>query len=342
MKAINVPPEIKDFCFAADGNFSMPLQVAVASLLWSMRHQFRPISVHILDMGISNAQYIDIEGAWRHLLTRIGQEGQVSFVRHKIDNSLFNGFMAWHGSTATYARLLMPQLLSSIKWCLYSDCDVLFIESPCSLDEYCNDDLYAVAGHKNPIDCNAIERIWFESKKLPFDNDLHICCGFLLMDLEFMRKDRFSEKAFAFLNTYKQTPSADQTPINVLCRNSRKLLPSKWGMTNGEICGINIGGALHFIYGAPWKVPANATDIIGSYPGIVRLWKRFAIEVAGVKPSAFNYKLRYIIPLKLRAALVWTFLTLTRLLRLPQGKYECYTGQYVTKETLTKMDAMLF
>lgn len=324
---------LSDFCFAADGNYTMPLKVCVASLIWSMRNEIRPVRVHVLDIGIGDESWLEIVESWKKLCSRIAGKSQascVSFVRHRIERSLFDGMMPWHGSVATYARLLLPNLLSDVEWCLYSDCDVLFVESPFMLDAYCEDSEISIAGHKNPPSSDAIDGKWFRDNGLPFNSISHICAGFILMNLGYFRRHDFVQKAMDFLRKYEITASADQSALNYLCARSLRLLPKRWGIFSGEITDES-GGAIHYADGVPWKLPVNATALLGHYPDIAQIWRRFAVEIAMVERKLFRFSTASLVCLRVRSAIIWSFLLVTRVFRIPAWKYSEYPGKHTSK-----------
>ena len=340
--------KLRDFCFAADENYTMPLRVCVASLLWSMRKNFRQVNIHVLDLGISDSCWSSLVDSWQLLLCRIGQRrDSVAFCRCAVEKSMFDGMMPWHGSVATYARLLLPKILPDVKWCLYSDSDVLFVESPIELDFYCGDPRISVLGHKNPPWCDKIDGKWFHDNGLEFNPKTHICAGLLLMNLELFRQQDLSAKAFGFLRTHKTTASADQSAINHVCASSLRLLPHRWGIFCGELenradDGIGGGGAIHYADGAPWKPPVNCTMLLGLNPAVADIWRRFAVEVAGVDPSSVKPRFMQMMNVRVRACIVWCLLLASKICFFKVRRYEDWPGRNITRETVKAYEKLLF
>ena len=337
--------QLQDFCFAADENYSMPLTVCIGSLIWSVRRCRREMRIHVLDLGIDDATWQKMVEKWTELVARIGhdEKGEICFVRHKTSKSLFAGMMSWHGSVATYARLLLPKLLPDINWCLYSDGDVLFVESPFVLDEQCMDSDVYILGHKNPPEADAVDGKWFRDNKLPFNEKQYVCAGFLLMNLAFFRLHALSDSALDFLRSYKTTASADQCAINYVCSDSLHVLPNRWGIFSGEIGDIvDGGGAIHYADGVPWRVPVNGTALFGGYQAISELWRRFAIEIMGVSAEELHFSFKAMFGVRIRSLIVRMYLIASRVFRFSAGRYKSYAGKYTRKSAVEKYKELLF
>jgi len=343
MNGNNDKCELRDFCFAADENYTMPLRVCVASLLWSMRPSVKNVSIHVLDIGIPDAKWEETVLFWRSLVSRIngGESKDVEFVRHEISREKFEGFMLWHGSVATYARLLLPDILPETEWCMYSDCDVLFISSPLELESYCDNGNVCVWGHKNPPAADAVDSAWFKSRGLEFNSNSYVCGGLLLMNLRRLEEIGFTRKAMEFLCQHKVTASADQCAINHICAGDVRLLPREWGVFNEEIT-TERGGAIHYADAVPWRMPVNGTSLLGSNPDISKLWRRFAIEVCGLDPKMFSFRLKDSIGVRTRALIIWSYLMASRIFRFKPWKYANWPGKNIDREAVASYREMLF
>ena len=342
MNGNNDKCKLRDFCFAADENYTMPLRVCVASLLWSMRPSVKNVSIHVLDIGIPDAKWEETVLFWRSLVSRIngGESKDVEFVRHEISREKFKGFMLWHGSVATYARLLLPDILPETEWCMYSDCDVLFISSPLELESYCDNGNVCVWGHKNPPAADAVDSAWFKSRGLEFNSNSYVCGGLLLMNLRRLEEIGFTRKAMEFLCHHKVTASADQCAINHICAGDVRLLPREWGVFNEEIT-TERGGAIHYADAVPWRMPVNGTSLLGSNPDISRLWRRFAVEVCGLDPKMFSFRLKDSIGVRTRALMIWSYLLVSRTLRFKPWKYANWPGKNIDRKAVASYFKLL-
>ena len=97
--------------------------------------------IHVLDVGIGNDAWDGLVNVWRRL------SEAANFKRHLIDESRFVGYRTWKGGLATYARILLPELLCDVDYCLYADCDTFFVNGLEALDAYVGGEL-ALYGHR--------------------------------------------------------------------------------------------------------------------------------------------------------------------------------------------------
>ncbi len=126
-----------------------------------------------------------------------------------------------HTTIATMYRLLLPQLLPEYNKCIYIDGDALICDNIAQVYREPIDDYYIAAVR----DIEAGEYINNFRYEITPPIDQYINAGFLLMNLEKMRKDdlvttflKLSTKNFLF---------CDQDIINVACHNKIAFLPLK-------------------------------------------------------------------------------------------------------------------
>lgn len=267
---------LKDFVFAADGNYILQIRVAVASIIHACRHRPRALSIHILDMGIGDADWSALCSTWTKM------SSQAIIVRHPLNKDLFSNFKPWNGSVAPYARILLPSLLPDVKWCLYADGDTFFIDDPDSLSQSLDTSL-SLVGHRNPSAISKVsDQPWFIKNGLPFDIDKYVCSGLLLMNLEKLRNEKIKEKALDFLSRHPDSVAADQSALNAVCHGSIGLLPDGWGTFMYETATCQNCKCVHFAGTAPWKTPTSWMFYCGEHR-IVDLWYRFADRILGIK-----------------------------------------------------------
>jgi len=175
------------FAFASDEKFTIQLQVAILSLIKSSVGLDHFHHIHILDCGISDK-------TWDKLISRITLFAKKCSVccevrRHDIDLSLFAHFKEWNTSKAAYARLLLPKLMPDVRYCVYSDCDMLFFSNPWNLVDQLKDAGVGILGHKNSIDRGLTnpDECWFVEVNEPYNRDTYFCSGLIAMDLDRFR-----------------------------------------------------------------------------------------------------------------------------------------------------------
>lgn len=266
---------IKHFAFAADEGYAIPLRVAVCSLLHACVRNGGEVSVHILDLGLKENTWNSCTDCWRALMPT------AKVFRHPIATCRYKGFRRWHGSLATYARIDLPDLLPTVDWCFYFDCDVMLVKDPRALSEICSNDV-AIIGHVVREDIfNALDGKWLVANSLPADGAHFVCAGVLLMNLDWFRRNGGVAACYDFLTKYKDPVTPDQLALNCVCRGHIRPLPRGWGVISDEAIKLSDCGCVHFAGLVPWR----AAHGLGYYCGEQRLadvWRRVAVELAGV------------------------------------------------------------
>ena len=182
---------------------------------------------------------------------------------------------SWEGrwSTATYYRLLLPNILKNQNKCIYIDGDTIVRSD---LNELFQTDMsnFYIAG---VFDGNEDKDMEHWLKTLEFkDLNSYVCAGVLLMNLEKMRNDNL-EPTFKDLvsqnNKDKKFRLLDQDILNKVCYGKIKLLPFKFGalthimntyrekhyiselgITENEFTNQKSNPAIvHFTGGKPWN-----------------------------------------------------------------------------------------
>ena len=275
MSSSGISRRLEHFAYAADGKYALPLKIAVASLLHACREHPREFHVHVLDMGLSDADWEELSTTWKRLAPL------ASFVRHPLVAEEFRNYRVWNGSLATYARIKLPELLPDAAWCLYADCDTFFFDDPLDLERNLEDGV-AMAGHLNPVSITeGGDRKWFMEKHIPMTFERYVCTGLVLLNLEWFRKHDGSRRCLEFLDRHPDSFAADQCALNYVCRNNVELLPSGWGSFSYEAIQEPVCHCIHFAGTTPWSPPMNWMFYCGEHRQDI-LWYRFATQVAGV------------------------------------------------------------
>ncbi|MBR3922177.1 MAG: hypothetical protein IKJ45_03635, partial [Kiritimatiellae bacterium] len=246
-----------DIAFSSDQAFVPNLLVASASAVYACRGGGDEVAVHVLDCGIGDAAWSEYIGKMQKLAQSCGVTTHV--LRHAIDMQLFANVKAWtNGSRATWARLLLPRILLDVHCCVYSDCDVLFIENPAGILDELKASGRAILGHRNPFGNHSPDGAWFRGQKLPFDADSYFCAGLVGVNLDMMRKAGTDDACWEFLQKFPNPVSVDQTVLNYVCRDSKGILSDGWGLFTHE-CYVAASPikAIHFSGGWPWAIARN-------------------------------------------------------------------------------------
>ncbi len=197
------------------------------------------VCLHVLDCGIEDPSWTN----YAALIERVAAKThvEVALVRHRIDMSLFAKFGEWHGSKATWARLLIPDLLPDVDRCVYSDCDMLFVADPREMLDALDDPNVLIAGHRDPsVACDPLvkylspDELWCQKHGVEFDSTTYMNSGLLALNLAAFRAEKIVEKCFAFAAENPDVPCPDQTTLNRVCLGRKTLLPDGWGLFTYE------------------------------------------------------------------------------------------------------------
>lgn len=129
-----------------------------------------------------------------------------------------------HITEPTYYRLLLPELLQQEK-CIYLDSDIVVCKDISELYDI-NIDGCVLGGVISPS--YVVMEDYAEKIGIP-STSKYINAGVLLLNLEQMRKDNFTQEALKLID--RSFPSSDQDIINLMAYNRIKLLPYKYNMS---------------------------------------------------------------------------------------------------------------
>jgi lipopolysaccharide biosynthesis glycosyltransferase len=248
-----------------------------------------PLVVHILDCGITEADWADYESRIKALAERV--HVKVDVVRHVVDMAIFKDLPAWNGAKATWTRLLAPRVLPNVDRCVFSDCDMLFVANPAEMLESLNEKGVVIAGHHEPlVDVfEGQDEAYCRSKGLPFNAATYFNAGLVAMDLDAFRQMNIVEQCFDFARKHSDVPYLDQTLLNQVCFNCKALLSDGWGLHPTE-CPAFEGQikSIHFAGGCGWPFPKPKFYYHVLWLGLIRdafdLWRDFETRVLDLPP----------------------------------------------------------
>jgi len=174
----------------------------------------------------------------------------VSMVGHTIDDSMFSDCKSLHGNFMTYARILLPDLISTERL-LYLDSDLLITED-LSL-------LWQTDLQNQPIGAVSLtslqwsnDNTFLNSLGIPLDAP-YFNAGVLLIDSSRWRAERTGEKLKELAKIHGlNLPSVDQTLLNLAYHEKFVNLEPKWNQLvyAGRPMKPVVPGILHFL-GSP-------------------------------------------------------------------------------------------
>lgn len=265
--------------FASDENFVLQLEVAAKSLIKSCAGS--EVVVDILDCEITNQTWEDLSSRLSAYAKMCGTE--LGVCRHLVQLGDFAAFRTWNASRATYARLLIPSFLADVRYCVYSDCDVLFLSNPIAMINQIKASGKMIAGHLNPcsVDGARLDFHWLDSVGEPYVEERYYCAGLVAMDLDQFRSKGMMDKVLDFLSRHPDSVSADQSALNSVCRDFSGIITGTWGLFPYEcydahepIC------AIHYSGGNPWKTRTWYEYVL--FRRVDRIWQDFCKSSTGV------------------------------------------------------------
>lgn len=252
--------DVLHIAYAADRNYLPYLAVTLGSAFLFASDASRLV-VDVLALGITDAEW----EKWRASLAPHLPSG-AKIVRHDVDEGLFRKYKSWHGSLAAYARLMLPDILPDVAWCVYADVDTLFTDDPLKLIAF-EDDRFSMRGRREyPFKDLVDKGAWFRGRRLPFDRDKYVCSGFLLLNLAWFRANGGIAKTFAFLEAHPDVELPDQDALNAVCCETSEPLPYEWGTFGCEAFAEGRPGCIHYPGHNPWKfLDGMFPDYIDAY-----------------------------------------------------------------------------
>lgn len=230
MKSVSAPAAPLPIVFAADANFSVPLALAVESLLASAKPGIR-YAVHVMDDGV-----LDIV---KRPLEKLCSSFASSITFHPVEEMVKGMPTTHYFHRVTYARFLIARLLKGYGYArvFYSDADVLFCDDisdvfgmdmhGCSLA--CTQALAGLCEMVNAPDPYLPK--WAEnfSINLSEPGGAYFNAGNFLLDCKLFEERMYAEKAIRMSCriTRETAPYLDQDVLNAVCWRDIALLPLK-------------------------------------------------------------------------------------------------------------------
>lgn len=240
---------------ASDHNYLCGLWVTLHSLC----HHCSPgytLRIHILDCGL-HAEDLPrlkaLETSFQHCSV------QVHF--HTVSLETFKDCPTWRGGHATYARLLLQDVLVDEDFTIYTDVDTLWLRDVAELWEQRSDAAILWAGRdgsgvhllssgKDSVEC-------FKAHGVDLQPHEYYCAGLLMMHLKRLREMQFTSQVEDTLKRCHAILSfADQDIYNLLIRGKDiAYLDFRWGefaTVYGRRGGLDLPVVIHYAKSAPW------------------------------------------------------------------------------------------
>ena len=236
----------------ADQKFFPGLAVAVASAVAAASGSF-DYHFLILDGGLESGS---LEKLGLTISRIAGQRGiRATLERLEVNQSRLQVLPERRGSRMTYAKLVLPEILSHLDSIIYLDADVLCFAGVESVHPPEGETPWLLAGARDFFsviekDCPWLDQVPPAERKLPYIN-----CGVMWMNLQGLREIDFTSRSITARASIGEARQGDQSVFNFLCRDRSFILPDSINHrtaigSSRPLCEGNLDLNLHYI-GSP-------------------------------------------------------------------------------------------
>jgi lipopolysaccharide biosynthesis glycosyltransferase len=257
---MQVTPENQiNIAMASDSRFAPGMLVTAGSLALHARLGSR-LRLTILDCGLTEKDRADL----RSLIFRIRPDTTIEFIHP--DLSRFASLPTWRGNYATYARLLLHEILSD-DYVIYVDVDICWTKDCGELWDMRDVD-HACWAPSNSLDLN-------------MDRSTSFSPGTCMMNLTWLRRNDFTGK-MAEWSKGKSLEFPDLEILNGLLSKDTVIIDSIWGMQEpakweGAFARPCV---MHYSRNKPWLASTRDPYTIAAMP-----WWRFYLRFLGLGHS---------------------------------------------------------
>lgn len=238
---------------AATDNYAMPLAVAGHSMLDHVGPD-RDVEIHVIDVGISDANKARVEQVWRAAHSRLQVVWQVP------DLQAFSDLNVGRYSLACLGRLVMESLFADeVERVLYLDCDIIVQTDIAELWDIpiAGSPIWAV---RNAGDGDFKNYVLKNVPGIDAPEDSgYFNSGVLLINLPEWRAQDIGRSALAMLRNHgDKFIFPDQDSLNAVMAGSWGRLPMKWNkqvlrIGQPEAAPFATPGIVHFTSRKPWE-----------------------------------------------------------------------------------------
>lgn len=236
-----------ELAFCANSRFFPGLACALASALRYLPQNTRA-SVHVIDAGLASAERAVLEA----MVSRFGRHSLAWLA----PPPAFEALDRCHGHVSMLYRLALPDLLD-VPRVIYLDADLLVSGSLVEPWVEAKEAGKAVAAVQDwetaDMKGDSPELIEHLGSRL---SNRYFNAGFMVLDLEAMRRDDFTRRAYEMLSTHGRAARfADQTALNWIYADAWHGLESTWNMPAfafDQDPDSTLPRVLHYTNSAPW------------------------------------------------------------------------------------------
>lgn len=231
---------------ATDNNYVYPTIVAMTSILENKNPETK-IDFYIMLSG-------DFDKSSRDKIEFLKNKYECSISFIDMKDKLKDLFIDRHITTATYYRLLLPDLLPNLDKVLYMDVDTITQQDLSDLFNINIDDYY-LAGCKDTGILWVLDSCTDYVKQFGKEDCLknYVSAGILLFNLKKMREDNLL-KQFVDVASSHDFECHDQDTLNWVCHDKIKRINKIFNSTPFLIENIKNQVIIHYAATKPWNV----------------------------------------------------------------------------------------
>ena len=227
-----------------------------------------PLHFHIFTEQVKDESY----DFFVKTLKRLHPKTEVT--QHECDENILAGLPYWAGSRMAAVRCHYATLMPDVDWCLYLDCDVLYLASVDEHFSYRDESVYACVVQEEHAQTRSDECKWIkENCNTTICDEDYFNSGVVLFNLAKMRQDGVPDRLVRFFEEHPDVPSPDQDALNTVLSGRTKLIPSKFDRLQIYLTDDKLGEqpVIHYVSGNPW-LPKYGEVASWRF----RLWHAFA------------------------------------------------------------------
>lgn len=241
---------MKDYhvAVAADERFMPGALLALSSLAVHARPESR-LCFHVFTEGVAAATMDEMKSVLRRL------HPNCEVLQHVCDERLLAGLPYWTGSRMASVRIHFPDLLGEVDWCLYLDCDIVYLASVEEHFSLRDEGKYAVVVPEE-IDDFSIPEVRRIRERCGADvpRERYFNSGVMLFNFTKCRRDGVAGRLLDFFKANADSLLPDQTAYNVVFNGQTVIAPGKFNRLMPRLTPDKLRErpVLHYIGVKPW------------------------------------------------------------------------------------------
>ena len=237
-----------DIAIAANERFMPGALMALSSLAVNARQKSR-LRFHVFTEDVLPATMDEMKA----VLRRIHPNCEV--LQHVCDERLLAGLPYWAGSRMASVRIHFPYLLKDVDWCLYLDCDIVYLVSVEEHFSLRDESKYAVVvpDESDEFCIPEVQRI-HDRCGVDVPREKYFNSGVMLFNFAKCRQDGIPDRLLEFFRANADSKLPDQTAYNVVFNGQTVIAPGKFNRLLPFLTADKLRErpVLHYISGKPW------------------------------------------------------------------------------------------